>query len=111
MLICFDYGVLLPRRMVLVMTPVCILGVILSVQPPFLFGGEQHLNTLGVGVAVVQVPPLLRCPAPFPSPTAPAIQGPCTLLATNSALPCTYVSTTCSSLGWGRPAVLPAHAM
>lgn len=42
-------------RMVMAMTPVCILGVILSVQPTFLFGGEQRLNTLGVVIAIAQV--------------------------------------------------------
>ncbi len=36
------------------MTPVCIGGVVLCLQPPFLFGGEQRLNTLGVAVALGQ---------------------------------------------------------
>jgi len=47
--------VMIMCRMVMAMTPVCILGVILSVQPTFLFGGEQRLNTLGVVIAIAQV--------------------------------------------------------
>mmetsp|Transcript_18497 Transcript_18497/g.55778 ORF Transcript_18497/g.55778 Transcript_18497/m.55778 type:complete len:199 (-) Transcript_18497:768-1364(-) len=46
--------VMIMCRMVMAMTPVCILGVILSVQPTFLFGGEQRLNTLGVVIAIAQ---------------------------------------------------------
>lgn len=43
-----------PSRMVFTMTPVCIVGVVLSVQPTFIFGGKQRLNTAGVIVAVFQ---------------------------------------------------------
>ena len=45
-------------RMVLAMTPVCLLGVVLSVQPTFIFGGEGRLNPLGVFIAIGQVPPI-----------------------------------------------------
>lgn len=41
--------------MVFAVTPVCIVGVVLSVQPTFIFGGKQRLNTAGVIVAVFQV--------------------------------------------------------
>lgn len=44
----------LPSKMVLAMTPVCIAGVVMVTQPPLLFGGTQRLNSLGVGVAVLQ---------------------------------------------------------
>ncbi len=43
-------------RMVLAMTPVCLLGVVLSVQPTFIFGGKGRLNPLGVFFAIGQVP-------------------------------------------------------
>lgn len=41
-------------RMVLAMTPVCIVGVILCLKPPFLFGGKQRLNSAGVAAALSQ---------------------------------------------------------
>lgn len=43
-----------PSCMVIGMTPVCLAGVVLCLQPPFLFGGEQRLNSLGVTVALGQ---------------------------------------------------------
>lgn len=36
------------------MTPVCILGVVLCLQPSFIFGGKQRLNTAGVIAALLQ---------------------------------------------------------
>lgn len=36
------------------MTPVCIIGVILCLKPPFIFGGKQRLNTAGVAAAISQ---------------------------------------------------------
>lgn len=41
-------------RMVLAMTPVCIIGVILCLKPPFIFGGKQHLNSAGIAAALFQ---------------------------------------------------------
>jgi hypothetical protein len=40
--------------MVLAMTPVCIVGVVLCLKPPFIFRGKQHLNTAGVAAALLQ---------------------------------------------------------
>lgn len=41
-------------RVVFLMTPVCFVGVIFSVQPTLIFGGQQRLNTLGVCLAILQ---------------------------------------------------------
>jgi hypothetical protein len=41
-------------RMVLAMTPVCIIGVVLCLKPSFIFGGKQRLNTAGVIAALLQ---------------------------------------------------------
>ena len=43
-----------PCRMVLAMTPVCIIGVVLCLKPSFIFGGKQRLNTAGVIAALLQ---------------------------------------------------------
>lgn len=43
-----------PSWMVLAMTPVCIIGVILCLKPPFIFGGKQRLDTAGVAAAISQ---------------------------------------------------------
>ncbi len=45
-------------RMVLAMMPVCLLGVVISVQPTLIFGGKERLNPLGVFIAIGQVPPI-----------------------------------------------------